>query len=156
MGISFVLYENENGPSSVYMAYVAEVDVDEESGDFRVTKMTCAIDPGLVVNPDGVKNQVEGGVIQAMSWAMKEQVEFNRQIVTSHDWATYPILTFPEVPKIEVTVIDRPNHPAKGIGEPVTVPVAAAIANAIFDATGARVRELPITPERVKQALTDG
>lgn len=153
MGISFVLYTQENGPSSSYMAYIAEVEVDENSGEFRVTQFSCAIDPGLVVNPDGVRNQVEGGVIQAMSWATKEQVEFNHQIVTSHDWATYPILTFPEIPEIEVTVIDRPDHPSKGVGEPVTVPVAAAIANAIYDATGARVRELPITPERVKAAL---
>ena len=153
MGISFVLYTNENGPSSSYMAYIAEVEVDESSGDFRVRKMSCAIDPGLVVNPDGVKNQVEGGVIQATSWATKEGVTFNRSIVTSHDWTTYPILTFPEVPEVEVTVIDRKDEPSKGIGEPVTVPVAAAIANAIYDATGARVRELPITPERVKAAL---
>ncbi len=153
MGISFVLYTSESGPSSAYMAYVAEVEVDESSGRYRVTRFSCAIDPGLVVNPDGVKNQVEGGVIQGMSWATKEQVEFDRRIVTSHDWVTYPILTFPEIPEIEVTVIDRKDQPSKGIGEPVTVPVAAAIANAIHDATGARVRELPITPERVKAAL---
>jgi nicotinate dehydrogenase subunit B len=153
MGMSFVLYTNESGPSATYLAYVAEVDVDETSGDYQVRRFSCAIDPGLVVNPDGVKNQVEGGVIQATSWATKEQVQFNREIVTSHDWASYPILTFPEVPEIQVTVIDRKDEPSKGIGEPVTVPVAAAIANAIFDATGARVRELPITPERVKQAL---
>jgi nicotinate dehydrogenase subunit B len=153
MGISFVLYTAEAGPSSSYMAYIAEVEVDESSGDFRVLRFSCAIDPGLVVNPDGVKNQVEGGVIQAMSWATKEQVTFDHRIVTSHDWATYPILTFPEIPEIEVTVIDRRDQPSKGVGEPVTVPVAAAIANAIYDATGARVRELPITPERVKAAL---
>jgi nicotinate dehydrogenase subunit B len=153
MGISFVLYTAEDGPSSSYMAYVAEVEVDESSGEFRVTRFSCAIDPGLVVNPDGVKNQVEGGVIQAMSWATKEQVTFDHQIVTSHDWGTYPILTFPEIPEIEVMVIDRRDQPSKGVGEPVTVPVAAAIANAIHDATGARVRELPITPDRVKAAL---
>src|SRR5690606_4148208 len=82
-----------------------------------------------------------------------EQVTFDRSIVTSHDWATYPILTFPEVPEIEVVIIDRPEEPAKGVGEPVTVPIAAAIANAIHDATGARIRELPLTPDRVKAAL---
>jgi CO/xanthine dehydrogenase Mo-binding subunit len=153
MGISFALYTNANGPSSAYMAYIAEVEVDEGTGEYRVTRFSCAIDPGLVVNPDGVRNQVEGGVIQATSWATKEQVEFNRSIVTSHDWATYPILTFPEVPEIEVTVINRKDQPPKGVGEPVTVPVAAAIANAIYDATGARVRTLPLTPERVKDAL---
>jgi nicotinate dehydrogenase subunit B len=153
MGLSFVLYTNQNGPSSAYMAYVAEVEVDETTGTFRVTKMTCAIDAGLVVNPDGVANQVEGGVIQAMSWALHEQVTFDTSIVTSHDWATYPILRFPEIPEIDVVVIDRPDQPSKGIGEPVTVPVAAAIANAIHDATGARVRELPLTADRVKAAL---
>jgi len=155
MGVSFALYTGENGPSSAYMAYVAEVDVDEETGEVRVKKFTCAIDPGLVVNPDGVKNQLEGGVIQATSWALKEQVTFDRTIITNHDWATYPILTFPEVPEIETIVIDRPDTPAKGIGEPVTVPVASAIANAIYDATGARLREVPFTPERVKAALAE-
>jgi CO/xanthine dehydrogenase Mo-binding subunit len=155
MGISFALYTGENGPSSAYMAYIAEVDVNEETGEVRVKKFTCAIDPGLVVNPDGVRNQVEGGVIQATSWAMKEQVQFDRSMVLNRDWATYPILTFPEVPEIETIIIDRKDQPAKSIGEPVTVPVSAAIANAIFDATGARVRELPFTPERVKAALAE-
>jgi nicotinate dehydrogenase subunit B len=130
--------------------------VNSETGDFRVIKMTCAIDCGLVINPDGVRNQVEGGVIQAMSWALKEQVTFNRSIVTSHDWATYPILTFPEIPEIETVIINRPDEAAKGIGEPVTVPVAAAIANAIYDASGARLRELPLTPARVQAALANG
>ena len=153
MGLSFALYTGESGPSSAYMAYVAEVEVDGETGEARVRKLTCAIDPGLVVNPDGVRNQVEGGVIQATSWALKEQVTFDRSIVTNHDWATYPILTFPEVPEVEVIIIDRPDKPAKGIGEPVTVPVAAAIANAIHDATGVRLRELPFTPERIRAAL---
>lgn len=155
MGVSFTLYTNESGPSSAYMAYIANAEVDEATGDVRVRKFTCAIDPGLVVNPDGLKNQVEGGVIQAMSWAMKEQITFDRKIVTSKDWASYPILTFKDVPEIEVVIVDRKDEPAKGIGEPVTVPVAAAIANAIFDATGARVRELPMSPERVKAALAE-
>ncbi len=153
MGISFALYTNEEGPSSSYMAYIAEVEVDEGSGEYRVKKFSCAIDPGLVVNPDGVINQVEGGVIQAMSWATKEQVEFDHQIVQNVDWATYPIVTFLDVPEIEVEVINRSDQPSKGVGEPVTVPVAAAITNAIYDAVGARVRELPITPERILQAL---
>ncbi len=153
MGIGFVLYTRETGPSSSYMAYIAEVEVDETSGEYRITRFSCAIDPGLAVNPDGVVNQVEGGVIQATSWSTKEQVTFDRSIVTSRDWVTYPILTFAEVPVIRVTVLNRPDQPSKGIGEPVTVPVAAAIANAIHDATGARVRQLPITPQRVKAAL---
>jgi nicotinate dehydrogenase subunit B len=156
MGVSFVLYTGQSGPSSAYMCYVATVDVDEASGEVRVGKVTAAIDAGLVVNPDGLTNQVEGGVIQGMSWCMKEQVTFDHAIVTSHDWATYPILTFPEVPEIDVVLIDRPDQPAKGVGEPVTVPIAAAIANAIQDATGARIRELPLTPDRVKAALDGG
>ena len=154
MGVSFALYTNEEGPSSAYMAYVAEVEVDTETGQVLVKKMTCAIDCGLVINPDGLTNQVEGGVIQAMSWGLKEQIAFDQKIVTNHDWASYPILTFPEVPEIKTIIVDRPDQPAKSIGEPVTVPVSSAIANAIFDATGARVRGLPLTPENVKAALT--
>ena len=94
-------------------------------------------------------------MIQALSWALKEQVTFDDRIVTSHDWVTYPILTFLQVPEIDVVILDRPDQPAKGIGEPVTVPVAAALANAIYDATGVRVRDLPITPERMAAALAD-
>jgi CO/xanthine dehydrogenase Mo-binding subunit len=102
-----------------------------------------------------VTNQVEGGVIQALSWALKEQVTFDSKLVTSEDWATYPILTFPEVPEIEVVIVNRADEPAKGIGEPVTVPVAAALANAIYDLTGARLRDLPMTTDRVLAALAD-
>lgn len=153
IGLSFVLYHKSEGPAATYLAYIAEVDVDKTSGEVRVKKMTCALDCGLVVNPNGVANQVEGGVIQATSWALKEQVTFDRSIVTSHDWATYPILTFPEVPEIDVVIVNRTDQPWKGIGEPVTVPVASAIANAIYDATGARVRQLPLNPDRVKAAI---
>jgi CO/xanthine dehydrogenase Mo-binding subunit len=156
IGLSFALYTKHELPSASYLAYVAEVDVDQESGQVAVTKVTCAIDAGLVVNPDGVTSQVEGGVIQGMSWALKEEVTFDRSIVTSHDWATYPILTFAEVPEIEVVIVNRPDLPSEGIGEPVTVPVAAALANAIYDATGARMRQLPLTPEQVKSALANG
>jgi CO/xanthine dehydrogenase Mo-binding subunit len=153
MGMSFVLYTGQAGPSSAYMCYIAEVDVDEASGEVRVRKVTAAIDAGLVINPDGLKNQVEGGVIQGMSWCMKEQVTFDNSIVTSHDWATYPILTFPEIPEIAVVIVDRPDEPAKGIGEPVTVPISSAIANAIHDAVGVRLREGPFTSKRVLAAL---
>jgi nicotinate dehydrogenase subunit B len=153
MGACFALYAAADRPSSTYMAYIAEVEVDSESGEIRANRFTCSIDCGLVVNPDGVTNQVEGGVIQALSWALKEQVTFDDRIVTSYDWVTYPILTFPEIPEVNVVIIDRPDQPAKGIGEPVTVPVAAALANAIYDATGVRLRDLPMTPERVQAAL---
>lgn len=154
-GVSFALYVRTDlkGPTVTYMCYVAEVDVDKKTGEIRVKKMTCAIDPGLVINPDGVKNQVEGGTIQATSWALHEQVTFDEKIVTSSDWSTYPVLTFPEAPEVDVIVISQPQLPAKGIGEPVTVPVSSAIANALYDATGVRVRTLPLTPENVKAEL---
>src|SRR5699024_3725816 len=97
-------YMTEGGPSSSYLAYIADVDVDEDTGEVHLNTFTCGIDPGLVINPDGVKNQVEGGVIQAASWTMKEEVAFDRSIVTSHDWETYPILTYPEVPQVDVIV----------------------------------------------------
>jgi nicotinate dehydrogenase subunit B len=155
MGVCFALYANPTRPGSSYMAYIAEVEVDETTGQIKAKKFTCAIDCGLVVNPDGVTNQVEGGVIQALSWALKEQVTFDSKLVTSEDWATYPILTFPEVPEIEVVIVNRADEPAKGIGEPVTVPVAAALANAIYDLTGARLRDLPMTTDRVLAALAD-
>jgi nicotinate dehydrogenase subunit B len=155
MGISFAHRGGDESPAFSHVAYVAEVEVDQETGEFRVQKMTCAIDCGLVINPNGVTNQVEGGVIHALSWALKEQVTFDEKIVTSHDWVTYPILTFPDVPEIDVVMLDRQDQPAKGIAEQVTVPVAAAVANAIYDATGARVRDLPMTPEQVKSALAN-
>jgi len=153
MGVSFTLYTSQEGPSSAYLAYVAEVDVNKETGQIKVRKLTCAIDCGLVINPDGLANQVEGGVIQALSWCLKEQITFNRQMVTNNDWLSYPILTFPEVPEIDTIIIDRKDEPAKSVGEPVTVPVASAITNAIYDATGGRIRTLPLTPEVVKATL---
>ena len=90
-----------------------------------------------------------------MSWALKEEVTFDSRLVTSKDWASYPILTFPEIPEIDVLILNRPEEPAKGIGEPVTTPVAAALANAIYDATGARVRNLPMRPERILESLKE-
>ncbi len=155
IGVCFALFNaNPKSPAQTYTAYVAQVAVDKESGEVQVQKMTCAIDCGLVINPDGVANQVEGGVIQALSWMLKEEVTFDDQIVTSDDWVTYPILTFPETPEIEVVIVDRPHMPAKGIGEPVTVPVAAAVANAIYDAVGVRVRDLPLRPDEVVKLLS--
>jgi len=112
-----------------------------------------AHDCGLIINPDGLTQQIEGNVIMATSWALKEAVHFDRSAVTSLAWDSYPIMTFPEVPEVEVTLINRPDQPAWGAGEPASVPVMAAIGNAIFDATGARLRALPFTPDRVKAAL---
>jgi nicotinate dehydrogenase subunit B len=118
----------------------------------RVVKATCVADAGQIVNPDGLTNQMEGGIVQAASWTLKEQVRFDRERITSRDWQTYPILTFPEVPEVAVTLIDRPGEPWLGAGEAALGPTAAAIANAVAHATGARIRDLPLTPERIKRA----
>ncbi len=149
-GVAFVQYENANA----YVATVAQVEVNRESGAVRVKRVFVAHDCGLVVNPDGVKNQIEGNVVQTVSRALKEEVAFTRAGVTALDWNAYPILTFAEVPDaVEIALVNRPNEPAVGAGEPSACPVPAAIANAIFDATGARVRTMPFTPERVRAAL---
>jgi CO/xanthine dehydrogenase Mo-binding subunit len=119
----------------------------------RVPRVVIAQDCGLIINPDGVKNQIEGNVIQSLSRALKEEVKFDEYRVTSIDWETYPILKFSEVPEIDIVLIDRPDQPSLGAGEPAHVTTSAAVANAIFDATGARLRQIPFTPERVKAAL---
>lgn len=148
-GVAFARYENDQA----IVACVAEVDVDRVTGMVRVRRITVAHDCGLIINPDGVKNQIEGNVIQSLSRTLKEEVQFDEQRVTSVDWETYKILTFSEVPDLEIVLINRPDQPAVGAGEPSTVTTAAAVANAIFDATGARLRQIPFTPERVKAAL---
>jgi CO/xanthine dehydrogenase Mo-binding subunit len=119
----------------------------------RVPRVVIAQDCGLIINPDGVKNQIEGNVIQSLSRALKEEVKFDEYRVTSIDWETYPILKFSEVPEIDIVLLNCPDQPALGAGEPAQVTTSAAVANAIFDATGARLRQIPFTPERVKAAL---
>ena len=149
-GLAFVQYENDTG----YAAIVSDVEVDRSTGVVRVSRIVAAHDCGLIVNPDGVRNQVEGNVIQAISRTLKEEVQFDRARITSVDWVSYPILTFPELPDaVDVVLIDRPDQPSLGAGEPATCPVPAAIANAVFDATGARLRSVPFTPDRVKAVL---
>jgi CO/xanthine dehydrogenase Mo-binding subunit len=137
------------------VAVVAEVAVDTASGEIRVTRVVVAHDCGLVINPDGVRNQVEGNVIQGVSRSLKEEVTWDDQAVTSLTWVDYPILTFPEVPEIEIELIDRPDEPPVGAGEPAICPVTAAIGNAVFDAVGIRLRDVPFTPGRVLSALRD-
>jgi len=134
-------------------AAVAEVEVDKSSGNVTVKKVTISHDCGLIINPDGLKNQIEGNVIQGASRALLEEVKFDASGVKTLDWASYPIITFPDVPDIEIVLINRPEMPALGGGEPSSAPIAAAIANAIFDATGARLREVPFTPQRVLAAI---
>jgi CO/xanthine dehydrogenase Mo-binding subunit len=127
--------------------------VDRTSGKISVHRVTCAHDCGLVINPDSLRNQIEGSIIQTLSRALHEEVKFDRSRVTSVDWASYPILTFPEMPAIDVSLIDRPTLPPLGAGEASTAPVAAALGNAVFDATGLRLRAVPFTPARVKAGL---
>jgi nicotinate dehydrogenase subunit B len=136
-----------------YAAAVADVEVNKSMGKVTVRRVTLAHDCGLIVNPDGVKNQVEGNIVQGVSRALFEEVVFDGNGVTSLDWNSYPILKFPEVPDLDIVLINRPEVAALGAGELATVPVPAAIANAIFDATGIRLREVPFTEKRILAGL---
>jgi CO/xanthine dehydrogenase Mo-binding subunit len=148
-GIGFAKYKS----LACYCAVIADVEVDRASGRVRVTNAWSAADAGLIINPDGLSNQIEGGIIQSTSWTLHEEVKFDRHGILSRDWSTYPILTMPEVPRIEVALIDRPDERALGAGEAAQGPAVAAIANAFAHATGKRVRDLPFHPERVKAVL---
>jgi nicotinate dehydrogenase subunit B len=140
--------------SNTYVALVADVEVNKTTGQVAVKKLVCAHDCGLMVNPDGVMNQVEGNIIQGASRAMYEEVTFDTNgAVTSLDWATYPILRFPDLPELDVVLINRPDMQPLGAGEGATIPPAAAIANAIYDAVGVRLREGPFTAKRVLAAI---
>ncbi len=134
-------------------AAVAEIEVDKTTGDVTVKKITLGHDCGLIVNPDGLKNQIEGNVLQAVSRALLEEVQFDSTGQKNLDWNSYPVIRFEQVPDLEIVLIDRPDMQPLGGGEPSIVPVTAAIANAIFDATGARMRQVPFTPQRVLSAL---
>src|SRR6516164_2635140 len=137
------------------VAIVAEVDVDRSSGKIWARKFTVAHDCGLIVNPDGLKHTIEGNVIQSASRTLWEEVRFDRNAVTSVDWLTYPILDITEAPEaIDIVLINRPEVAPSGAGEASTRPIAAAIANAIFDATGVRLRRAPFTPDRVRQSMS--
>jgi len=148
-GIAYMRYKQTEN----YVAMAMEVAVNPSSGQIQVRRVACAHDCGLIVNPDGLRNQVEGCIVQTLSRALHEEVTFDRSRVTSVDWTSYPILRFPEAPAVEVILIDRPNEPLVGAGEAATAPVAAALANAVFDATGVRLRTVPFTAARVKKAL---
>ena len=150
-GVAFARYENDQA----IVACIAEVQVERDTGVVRVRRLVVSHDCGLIINPDGVKNQIEGNVIQSLSRTLKEEVQFDEQHITSVNWQTYPILTFSEVPEVDIVLINRPDQPALGAGEPATVTTAAAVANAIFDATGVRLRQTPFTPQRVREALSD-
>ena len=148
-GIGFAKYKNIAG----YCAVALEVEVNRQSGRIRVLRAVASADSGHIVNPDGVSNQIEGGLIQSLSWTLKEEVQMDDTQVLSQDWGSYPILTFTEVPPVDVVLIDRPGQPFLGTGEASQGPTGAALANAVFDATGVRFRRLPLTPDRVLQGL---
>jgi nicotinate dehydrogenase subunit B len=132
------------------------VEVNRQSGEIRVTRVSLGHDCGQIVNPDGVKNQIEGGVIQTVSRVLMEEVKWDRTKVTSVDWASYPIIRFPDVPRVDVVLIDRPREAPWAAGEPMAVVIPGAIGNAVFDATGVRLRSVPFTPDKVKAALAAG
>jgi hypothetical protein len=149
-GISCVAYERDNG----FAALVAEVEVHQDSGKIVVKRMVISNDCGPISNPDGLRNQLEGGALQGMSRALGEEVTWDDQKVTSIDWRTFHSLPLGfEVPKIETVLLNQPDEEATGAGETSITIIAAAIGNAIFDATGARLRQIPFTAERVKAAL---
>jgi len=145
-GVGFAKYKN----AGAYCAVVAEIEAEAV---IRVRRLVIAVDVGLVINPDGLANQIEGGAIQATSWVLKERVRFDSMRVTSNSWTEYPILRFSEVPAVQVDVIQRPEVDPVGAGEAAHGPVAAAIANAVFDCLGVRVRNLPITRDSLIAAM---
>jgi len=142
-GFAFARYKN----LGAYCAVALTVSVEHETGQIRLGRVVAAVDSGQPVNPDGIRNQIEGAMVQSASWTLYEEVRFDRRHITSTDWSSYPIMRFPAVPEsVEVHVLPRPGQPFLGTGEAGQGPTAAAIANALRDATGARIRDLPLSP----------
>jgi nicotinate dehydrogenase subunit B len=154
-GFAYALYVHSKFPGygAAWSAWIADVAVNKATGDVSVTRVVAGQDSGLMINPDGVRHQIHGNVIQSTSRALMEEVSFDRAQVTAREWGAYPIIKFPDVPKIDVLMLPRQDQPPLGVGESASVPSAAAIANAIYDATGVRFRELPFTPERILRGL---
>jgi nicotinate dehydrogenase subunit B len=154
-GFAYALYVHSKFPGygAAWSAWIADVAVNKATGDVSVTRVVAGQDSGLMINPDGVRHQIHGNVIQSTSRALMEEVSFDRTSVTAREWGAYPIIKFPEVPNIDVLMLPRQDQPPLGVGESASVPSAAAIANAIYDATGVRFRELPFTPERILRGL---
>jgi nicotinate dehydrogenase subunit B len=148
-GMAFVHYKG----AETYVAIAMEVEVDRKSGAIAVLRVCCAHDCGLMINPDAVRAQVEGNILQTLSRTLYEETTFDRSRVTSVDWASYPLLRFTAVPRLEIALVDRRDDPPLGAGEAASSPVPAALANAVFDATGARLRSVPFTSEKVKALL---
>ncbi len=148
-GITYCKYEL----ARTYIAAVAEVEVRRSTGDIRVAKVYLAHDCGQIINPDGLRNQLDGNVIQTVSRTLMEELKYDRAMVTSLDWKSYPILRFPQIPELVYDLIDRPNEKPWGAGEPAAAVVPSAISNAVFDAIGVRLRSVPFTPDKVKAAM---
>jgi CO/xanthine dehydrogenase Mo-binding subunit len=149
-GFAFARYKN----LAAYCAVATEVEINRETGRTRLVRAVAAVDSGQVVNPDGLMNQIEGAILQSMSWTLYESVTFDDTRITSIDWQTYPILRFNSVPdSIAVHIINRPGQPFLGSGETGQGPAAASIANAVASATGKRLRDLPLTRKRIKDAI---
>jgi CO/xanthine dehydrogenase Mo-binding subunit len=149
-GFAFARYKN----LAAYCAVALNVSVEHETGQIRLGRVVAAVDSGQPINPDGIRNQIEGAMVQAASWTLYEEVRFDRQHITSTDWSGYPILRFPAAPEsVEVHILPRPGQPFLGTGEAGQGPMAAAIANALCDAAGVRVRDLPLSADRVKAAI---
>ena len=149
-GIAYVHYKQAEN----FVAMGMDVIVEPSTGIVRVTRVACAHDCGLMINPDAVRAQVEGCILQTLSRTLFEEVTFDHAHVTSTDWASYPIITFPDVPQLDIALIDRRHERPLGAGEAAASPVAAALGNAVFDATGVRLRRVPFTPARVSAALS--
>jgi nicotinate dehydrogenase subunit B len=148
-GMAYIHYKH----SETYVAIGMDVQVDRATGAIRVLRVACAHDCGLMINPDTVRAQVEGNILQTLSRTLHEETTFDRSRVTSVDWTSYPLLRFPEVPRLDIDLVQRLDQPPLGAGEAASSPVPAALANAVFDATGVRLRTVPFTRERVKASL---
>src|SRR5216683_2308256 len=155
-GFAYALHLHGKFPgiAAAWSAWIADVTVNKTTGDVGVTRVVMGQDAGMVINPDGARHQIQGNVIQSTSRALMEEVSFDRTGIVSREWGAYPIIKFPDVPKIDVLLMPRQDQPPLGIGEASSIPSAAAIANAIFDATGVRFRELPFTPDRIRAGLS--
>jgi CO/xanthine dehydrogenase Mo-binding subunit len=147
--MAYVHYKN----NETFVAMAMEVEVDRSTGDIAVRRVCCAHDCGLMINPDTVRAQVEGNILQTLSRTLYEETTFDSSRVTSVDWASYPLLRFTAVPHLEIALIDRRDDPPLGAGEAASSPVPAALANAVFDATGVRLRSVPFTSGKVKALM---
>ena len=152
-GIAYIHYKH----NETYVAMGMEVAVERATGRIKVERIVCAHDCGQIINPDGVRAQVEGNILQTLSRVLMEEVKFDRsRVVRASTGRAIRSCAFSEAPKLEIELIDRPTEPPLGAGEAACTPVGAALANAVFDATGVRLRTIPFTPERVKAALSAG